>query len=83
MFQLLTLSCRKRNYVRKLVGRYKWDLICGQIINVMAPLVLPWIFIILKAGVKDFNTKINTAAYLLVFFICLVFPIYYFFSLLG
>jgi hypothetical protein len=82
LLQFVTLSCQRKNYIRKLVAHGKWELIYGQLINVMAPLVLPWLFVIAKAGVRDFRTKINTAAYFFTFFVCLTFSIYYFVSLL-
>ena len=58
-------------------------MIYGQIINVMAPLILPWTFLLLDAGVRDFRTKINAVGNILIFFIGVIFPIYYFFDLLG
>jgi hypothetical protein len=82
LFQLGITCLRKSNRINKLVRRSKWDLIYGQIINIMAPIVLPWAFLILKSGLRDRSSKINTTVYYLVFFICLVFPIYYFFDLL-
>ena len=46
------------------------------------PIILPWTFLMLKGGVRDFQTKINVAAYLGLFFLGIFFPIYYFFELL-
>ena len=36
----------------------------------------------LSSGVKNFNTKINAACYIILYFFGLFFPIYYFFELL-
>ena len=81
--QFLSSCLRKNNFLRKLMGQAKWEMIYGQIINVMSPLVLPWTFVILEAGVRDFKTKISAVCNILVFFMALVFPFYYFFELLG
>jgi hypothetical protein len=59
----------------------KWELIYGQLINMMASLVLPWSFIMLQSGSRDSFSKINAISFTLVFFVVLVFPIYYFFQL--
>jgi hypothetical protein len=82
---LLTLlaSClRKDNFIRWLFVHKKWECIYGQLINMMCPLVLPWAFIILQSGTRNARAKINTVAYLAVFFVMLFFPFYYFLSLL-
>lgn len=48
----------------------------------MTPFMLPWTFFMLDSGVRNFRSKINTAGYMVIFFIGFVFPIYYFFDLL-
>jgi hypothetical protein len=48
----------------------------------MAPLVLPWTFVMLDCGVRDFKNKLNAVGNFLFFFMGLVFPIYYLFELL-
>ena len=48
----------------------------------MIPIVLPWTFVMMEAGVRNFKTKLSVASNILLFFIVLVFPIYYFFELL-
>ncbi len=58
-------------------------MIYGQIINILAPLALPWIFLFLKGGTIDIGTKINTVCYSLLFSVCLCFPIFYLFRLLS
>ena len=77
--QLLFTKIRKNNFFKKLFDSQKCDLIYGQITNVLMPLTLPWTFVLLEAGVRDFKTKLNCAAYLVLFFVALVFPIYFFF----
>ena len=57
-------------------------MIFGQVINFMMPLILPWTFLMLEGGIRNFSSKINVASYLVLYFIGLVFPIYYFFELL-
>lgn len=49
----------------------------------MIPIVLPWTFVMMEAGVRNFKTKLSVASNILLFFIVLVFPIYYFFELLA
>ena len=46
------------------------------------PVILPWTFLMFKGGVRNFQTKLNMAAYLGLFFLGVFFPIYYFFELL-
>ena len=58
-------------------------MIYGHIINIMAPLVLPWTFVMLEAGVRNFQTKLSCVCNILIFFMALVFPVYYFFELLA
>ena len=36
----------------------------------------------MEIGVKNYRTKLNTACYLVLYFVGLFFPIYYFFDLL-
>ena len=57
-------------------------MISGHVVNVLLPFTLPWTFIMLSSGVKNFNTKINAVCYLILYFLGLFFPIYYFFELL-
>lgn len=57
-------------------------MIFGHIINVIIPLTLPWTFMMLQNGVRDFGTKLNAACYLVLYFTGIFFPIYYFFELL-
>ena len=54
-------------------------MIFGHVINIIMPLTLPWTFVMLQNGVRNFGTKINAATYLILYFLGLVFPIYYFF----
>lgn len=77
-----SLKLRKNSHFRKLVCRERWPMIYGQVTNVLAQLTLPWTFLMLKAGVRNFGTKANAAAYVLLFFVGVFFPIYYFFELL-
>ena len=81
--QFLTSCLRKNNFIRKFVRQEKWDLIYGQLINVMGPLILPWTFVMIDSGVRDFKTKVNIVGNFVIFFFGLVFPIYYFFELLS
>ena len=57
-------------------------MIYGHIINVMMPIILPWTFMMLEGGIKNFQAKINVASYLVLYFLGIFFPIYYFFELL-
>ena len=77
--QFLSTCLRKSNYLRKLLKEEKQELISGQIINVMTPLVLPWSFMMLEMGVRNFKTKICAVCHIFSFFMGLVFPIYYLF----
>lgn len=65
-----------------IVKEYKWDMIYFQIVNLMVPLVLPWTFVMIEAGVRDYKSKLSSACYLVIFFMSLVFPIYYLFDML-
>ena len=58
-------------------------MIYGHVINLMMPLILPWTYLMLEGGLRNFRTKINVAAYLVLYFLGVVFPIYYFFELLS
>ena len=49
----------------------------------MTPIVLPWAFIMMDAGVRNFKTKLSAVCNILVFFVAFVFPFYYFFELLA
>jgi hypothetical protein len=76
-------SClKKTNLIRQFINREKWQMIFGQIINIMIPLTLPWTFVMMDTGLRNFKTKINAICYILLFFVGLFFPIYYFFHLL-
>ena len=54
-------------------------MVSGQVINFTLPLTLPWTFLMLEVGMKDFKSKINAMCYILIFFWGLFLPIYYFF----
>ena len=82
LLQFMTSFLRKKNYLRKLMSKNKWEMIHGHIINLMMPFVLPWTFVMLESGVRNFKTKISGACSIFSFFIGVVFPIYYFFELL-
>ena len=58
-------------------------MISGQVINIVMPLTLPWTFMMLENGIKNVRTKLNAACYLLIYYLGLLFPIYYFFEMLG
>lgn len=77
--QFLSSYLMKNNYLRKILQKEKWEMIYGQIINVMSPLIIPWAFVMLESGVRDFKTKMASAGNIVIFFIGIVFPIYYFF----
>ena len=79
LLQFLSSHLMKNNYLRKTLQREKWEMIYGQIINVMSPLIIPWAFVMLESGVRDFRTKLASAGNIIIFFIGIVFPIYYFF----
>lgn len=57
-------------------------MISGHVVNLIVPMTLPWSFIIMQTGFRDFKTKLNSACYLILFFLGLFFPIYYLFELL-
>ena len=57
-------------------------MIFGHIVNIMIPLILPWTFIMLDSGVRNYKTKINAVCCLILYFLGLFFPIYYLFELL-
>jgi hypothetical protein len=78
----LTKYLKKRSFVRRLVTSQLCFMIYGQIINLMAPIVLPWIFILAQAGVRDNWTGLSTLAYSFVFFLTFALPMNYFFCLL-
>ena len=65
-----------------MVRQEKWNMIFGHIINIIMPLTLPWTFMMLDSGVRNFKTKLNAACYLILYFVGVFFPIYYFFDLL-
>jgi hypothetical protein len=72
----------KDNFLRKKFQHNYKDLISFQIINIIAPVALPWTFCMLSMGVRNFRSKASAACYLVIYFVALVFPIYYFFELL-
>ena len=78
---MLTSCLRKKNFLRKLLGDSKWEMISGQVVNLMVPLILPWSFMMMDLGVRDFNSKLNAIGYILIYFMGLVFPIFYLFEL--
>ena len=80
--EFLTSCLRKNNFLRKLVRSEKWEIIYGELINVMGPLILPWTFLMVDVGVRDFKNKLNVVGNFVIFFFGLIFPIYYFFDLL-
>ena len=45
----------------------------------MIPVTLPWTFVMMEMGVRNVKSKLSVACNILLFFIALVFPIYYFF----
>ena len=65
--QFLSSCLRKNNFLRKVIGQAKWEMIYGQIINIISPLVLPWSFIILESGVREFKTKISSVCNILIY----------------
>ena len=77
--QFISSYLLKNNYLGKILRKEKWEMIYGQIINVMSPLIIPWAFVMLESGVRDFKTKFASAGNIIIFFIGIVFPIYYFF----
>jgi uncharacterized membrane protein YqaE (UPF0057 family) len=78
----LTLCLKNNNFFKRLIRRTAREMVSGNLINIMSPIILPWSFILLQAGFRNYQTKINTLAYVLVFFMVFVFSISYFFSLL-
>ena len=54
IMQLLFSWVRKNNFFKKLFESQKWDLIYGQLTNVLMPITLPWSFVLLEAGVRNF-----------------------------
>jgi hypothetical protein len=80
--QKLCRKLAKENFLRKKIQHNYKELISFQIINIIAPVALPWTFCMLSMGVRNFRSKANAACYLVIYFLALVFPIYYFFELL-
>ena len=76
------LSCFKNSSPFKLWKKEKQMMIIGHVVNLILPFTLPWTFVMINVGFKNFNTKLNAACYILLFFLCLFFPIYFFFELL-
>ena len=79
---LIFSCCRKANAIRVVFSKEKWNMLFGYVINMLIPLILPWSFVLMEIGVKNYRTKLNTACYLVLYFVGLFFPIYYFFDLL-
>ena len=69
----------KDNPFRKTIKIEKKNMIFGQVINLLIPFTLPWTFVMLNNGVRNFGTKLDAALYFFLFFVALFFPIYYFF----
>ena len=82
LIQWILSFLKKNNYIKRLWRSEKWFMISGHVVNVLLPLTLPWTFVMLESGVKNFNTKLNAVCYLILYFLCLFFPIFYFFELL-
>ena len=80
--QLGSLLLKKNSLGRQFFKHNKWDMVFGQIINIIMPSTLPWSFILLQSGAPSFPAKINFILYYFVLFLSVLFPIYYFFSLL-
>jgi hypothetical protein len=74
---VFTIFLKKNSFLNKIIGKEKWTMFYGQIINSMVPLILPWSYIMVQAGVRNVQTKISTAIYSIIFFISIAFPIYY------
>ena len=83
LLQYVSSFLRRNNTFRELIGQRRWEMIYGQVINIMSPLVLPWTFAILETGVRNVRTKLAVTCNILIFFMAFVFPIYYFFDLLA
>lgn len=80
--QLGSMLLRKNSLTRQFFNHNKWDMVFGQIINIIMPSTLPWSFILLQSGARNFSAKLNFLLYYFVLFLSVLFPIYYFFSLL-
>ena len=78
----LTAQLKEKNYLRTVVSNNKREMIHGQVINLLAPLVLPWTFVMLETGVRNVRNKLATMVAILVFFMGVIFPFVYFFELL-
>ena len=83
LMQFVVSFLRKNNVVRQLVLKFRWSMVCFQITNIFGPLLLPWTFLLMNAGVNNFGTKMNMIAYLIIFFMGIIFPVVYFFDLLA
>jgi hypothetical protein len=73
---------KRTNPFRIVFNSEKWNMMYGYIISIIIPLTLPWSFFMMDLGVRNFKTKLNAACYLVLYFVGLFFPIYYFFDLL-
>ena len=65
-------------HIQQLLTKNVKNMIFGQVISLMQSVILPWSFISLKGGSKNFKTKINTAIYLTLFLISVLLPFYYY-----
>lgn len=81
LIQIIFSSLRKSSLAKQFFEHNKWDMLFGQIISMLVPSVLPWSFVLLKCGARNFSTKVNFLLNYLCLFVSIVFPIYYFFSL--
>ena len=79
----LTSLLSKKNYLRTIVSDTRWEMFYGQVINLIGPLVLPWTFMMLETGFRNFRNKLTVAVTVLVFFMGVIFPFIYFCELLN
>ena len=83
LVQWLVSFLGKRNPVRRSWVKEKSHMVSGHVINLIMPFTLPWTFMMLEGGIKNFGTKVNAACYFLIYFIGVYFPIVSFFEMLG
>ena len=79
LLQFLSTFLRKNNYLRFIIHDQKWELFYGQVINLMAPFILPWTFAMVETGVSNFGTKLSTTCSIFAFFMGLIIPFIYLF----
>lgn len=65
-----------RNNVRKLLLQDKSEVITGQVIAVLIPIVLPWTFCIF-GSYFTFSTKVNLVFQYILFLVSIIFQAYY------